>query len=184
MRVLDGFRELGADDDKIVDEHLIPAGRVSLRTLAVFVPTMLASGALAGLMVRGLGGEAGPDDPLPSVGQSLQFGLAVGGVSLLIFVLPVVVTVLAARGKMAHSRTVARVVVAVLVAVLWGLVLLIAWGILGSATGQFLGLIWPSLLLTIVVGVALAPWLVAPRLEPEPVAQPAPRPGRTRRPRR
>lgn len=175
MRALDRFRALD-DDEAMVDEHLIPPGRVALRALALLVPTMLVSGLLAGLMVRGFGGD-NPDDPLPSIGSSLLFGLVVGAIGLAIFVLPVLVTVLAARGKMAHSTRTARIVVGVLIVVLWGLVVGIAAMVLGSATGQFLGLIWPSLLLTLVVGVLLAPWLVAPRIAEEPVAPPASRPG-------
>lgn len=162
---MDRFRDIMDEDQDVVDEQLIPAGRVALRTIAVLLATMLVAGLSFGLLIGLAPTETGAQ---AAPGPSAVLGLVVGAAGFLFFLLPVVVTVLAARGKMAHSKRSARIVMGVLVAALWLFTSLVVFSILGlSNYGQYFALAWPGMLITFLVGVLLAPWLVSPRVGPD-----------------
>lgn len=138
---------------------VLPLWQIAVRVAGVLAVAMLASSLTLWAGIAFSGDETGTIN----TGNLVQFVLGTFGLLYGLFLVPCMLTVFAARSQMARSRRTAWLVVSVLVLVLSGLTLMAGRVVLGPGLwGEGVALAWPGLLVTAVLTIPGAPWLVRP----------------------
>ncbi|MGJ6979643.1 hypothetical protein ACSDQ9_03810 [Aestuariimicrobium soli] len=140
----------------------LPIWQIVVRVVIVLAVAMAVSSLCLWLGITYTGGADAAEGAV-NAGTLTQFVLATAGALFGSFVLPALITVLAARFHMRRSRRTAWLVASVLYLALTLLTVLAGLVALGSGLiGQGLRLALPGLLAVAVLTIPPAPWLVRP----------------------